>query len=418
MPAKARCQLVNPDEVELFHCYARCVRRAFLCGVDPLTGNDYNHRKDWIRSQLERLCAIFAIDVGWYAVLDNHLHVVLRTRPDLAARWSDQEVIRRACRLFPFKFAKLGVADGQPTRQQLSVLCRDRKLVQNMRERLSCMSWFMGKLCRHLAVKANEEDGVSGHFFEGRFRSQPILDEAGLLICGVYVDLNWIRAGKAATPEASRYTSAADRIRGRAARGRRALAEAQRCDGWLAPLQLEGDGQRYQPGRRASNKGMLPLTLEQYLQLLDWTGRQLRRGKRGAIPPELPPILERLGLQPSGWLDALAALPRLVQDGHRRYGSAARLRRAAGPTVAARRGSAGRRPRQLAPLSPRPWARVRARRYGHISPSHPQRSTHPAFLSQPELRKTSRRRSRRGCAGAKRPCSSFAEPLRLDRLPP
>ena len=56
------------------------------------------------------------------------------------------------------------------------------------------------------------------------------------------------------------------------------------------------------PAPRASNKGFLSLTFDEYLELLDWTGRQLHPGKRGAIPESTPPILERLGIQPAGWL--------------------------------------------------------------------------------------------------------------------
>jgi len=57
---------------------------------------------------------------------------------------------------------------------------------------------------------------------------------------------------------------------------------------------------------RVSNKGFLPMTLDEYLALLDWTGRQLRDGKRGAIPADLAPILERLQIESASWLDAVS----------------------------------------------------------------------------------------------------------------
>jgi hypothetical protein len=45
--------------------------------------------------------------------------------------------------------------------------------------------------------------------------------------------------------------------------------------------------------------------------LLDWSGRQLRAGKRGAIPADLAPILERLGIDGDELLDTLDDFPRL-----------------------------------------------------------------------------------------------------------
>ncbi len=71
MPAYARLDIVPGDEVAVYHCIARCVRRAFLRGVDPTTGADYEHRKEWIRERLEQLASIFAIDICGYAVMSH-----------------------------------------------------------------------------------------------------------------------------------------------------------------------------------------------------------------------------------------------------------------------------------------------------------------------------------------------------------
>ncbi len=101
MPAYPRRDIVAHDEVGVYHCIARCVRRAFLCGVDPLSGVDHEHRKEWIRERLQQLASVFAIDVCGYAVMSNHLHVVLRGRPDLVQDWSDEEIAIRWKRLYP-----------------------------------------------------------------------------------------------------------------------------------------------------------------------------------------------------------------------------------------------------------------------------------------------------------------------------
>jgi hypothetical protein len=78
-------------------------------------------------------------------------------------------------------------------------------------------------------------------------------------------------------------------------------------DGWLSPVELQGDGaaESRPAERRASNKGFLPLKLEQYLELLDWTGRQTRPDKRGQIPAELLPILQRLRLSTETWVETV-----------------------------------------------------------------------------------------------------------------
>jgi hypothetical protein len=180
----------------------------------------------------------------------------------------------------------------------------------------------MRLLCQKIARMANREDGVTGKFFESRFKAQPLLDEQAVLTCSMYVNLNPIRAGKADTPEQSRFTSVYERI---VALRRARLAAAAKADAseampaqsseselWICKVEL---AERFSepgtaglgdvlvpnqvnafPSRRLTNKGYLPMSEEQYLSLLDWTGRHLRADKRGAIPADLAPILDRLGL--------------------------------------------------------------------------------------------------------------------------
>ena len=95
MPSCPRGEIVRDGEVGVYHCWSRCVRRAFLCGNDPVTGKDFEHRRDWICQFEERLAGLFGIEVAFHGELSNHIHVVLRTRPDVVALWSDEEVARR-----------------------------------------------------------------------------------------------------------------------------------------------------------------------------------------------------------------------------------------------------------------------------------------------------------------------------------
>jgi REP element-mobilizing transposase RayT len=356
MPAYARHVIVADDEVGLYHCIARCVRRAFVCGNDPVTGHDYEHRKDWIRERLEKLASIFAIDICGYAVMSNHLHIILRTRPDLIQDWSDDEIALRWSRLYPPRDPATG-KPAEPSECDLNMILSDPARVVKLRERLASLSWFMRCLNEPIARRANREDQCSGHFWEGRFRSQALLDEAAVLACSVYVDLNPIRAGVAETPEQSQRTSVFDRIRSRPVASvestpsghREPVAPAgheptepslltapQRPDAWLCELTIqESPSQQIKPSsstvqepilgsasdvdaarspvcsirgdhaRRASDQGYLPIGVDIYLSLVDWTGRQIRAASRATIPAHFAPILERLHLKDGRWIETV-----------------------------------------------------------------------------------------------------------------
>lgn len=300
--ATPRSDIFHPLEMGIYHCYSRCVRQEFLFGKDHRSKKSYEHRRTWIDEWTRDLARWFAIDVIFNTYMDNHFHLVLRNLPHLVEKWNDRDVIRRAIKIFPCKFKKLGVKRNKPTRAQLTKFTGDRKLVKEMRIRLSDISWFMRQLNQKIARRANAEDECTGHFFEKRFGSRAVTDEAGLLICGIYVDLNQIRAQEARTPETSTRTSAYQRLKALLARRRRS-PKAAKFDGYLCPINTQGDQQRAGYSKagvfgsaRASDQGVLEMTVEQYLELLDWSGRQARRGKRGKIDPNTPPILERIGL--------------------------------------------------------------------------------------------------------------------------
>ena len=83
MARLARCEYLDPQTIQNVHITSRCVRRAFLCGDDPFSGKSYEHRRKWIRERLEFLASIFAIVCLTFAVLSNHIHLILRSRPDI-----------------------------------------------------------------------------------------------------------------------------------------------------------------------------------------------------------------------------------------------------------------------------------------------------------------------------------------------
>ena len=128
-----------------------------------------------------------------------------------------------------------------------------------------------------------------------------------------YVDLNPVRAKIATTPEPSDFTSAQDRIIDAKTSDEISTPDARdkriehgKRAGWLAPVSLVPPRKAVREkasNHRASNKGFLNIGLCDYLQLPDWTGRQIRGGKRGSIPKHLAPILRGLDMSPDFWVD-------------------------------------------------------------------------------------------------------------------
>ncbi len=307
MVACARRKLLGGERQAVFHCWTRCVRRAFLCGRDPHTHKDYSHRRDWIVRREEQLAGLFAIEIEFRAELSNHLHNVLRTLPRVARRWSAHEVARRWLTIT--KLAKWLSDDlPQPDPQRVEQLAKDKKKIDKLRRRLSSVSWFMGILCENIARRANAEDDCTGRFWENRFRCRECADASAILLCGIYVDLNPYRAGEAESPEKARYTSLFQRLQ---AQGMRKNA-ADRPDAWLGELTLpperksdEALAYASRSGRRASDQGILPISLADYVKLLQWTAQQLRSGQRSTIPHDLAAVLDHLNVKHDAWLETV-----------------------------------------------------------------------------------------------------------------
>ena len=60
---RPRSTLVSVSDTPYYHVIARCVRRAFLCGEDRLTGKSFSHRRAWLLGRLRLLTESFAIDL-------------------------------------------------------------------------------------------------------------------------------------------------------------------------------------------------------------------------------------------------------------------------------------------------------------------------------------------------------------------
>ena len=286
---KPRKTLVSLDATPYYHCVSRCVRRAFLCGEDPFTGNSYEHRRQWIEDRLLELASIFSIDLCAYAVMSNHYHVTLHINSEQALSWSVLEVVEHWHRLFKGSLLSQRFCQGEVLSKAERNALSDQ--VNEWRERLMSISWFMRCLNEPIARQANHEDKVTGHFWEGRFKSQALLDEKALAACMVYVDLNPIRARMAASPEQSDHTSIKQRIEQALKTKQPYLAEQQPDS--LFPF--AGNPRKDMP------EG-LPFNLADYLELVDWSGRIIREDKKGYIPDHLPDILQRLDMDARHWI--------------------------------------------------------------------------------------------------------------------
>ncbi len=204
-----RSHLVDPKG-GVYHVCSRCVRRAFLCGTDQHSGFNFDHRKQWLESRILLLSEIFAIDLYGYSVMSNHYHLVVNLDPTRATGWTDDEIVERWMRLTPQHSTTGSKAKKEEIRRQ-SILSDPARL-EVLRERLCSLSWFMRYLNEPLARLANAEDGCKGRFWEGRFKSQRLLDENALLACMVYVDLNPVRAGVVEDAAEAEHTSLARRL--------------------------------------------------------------------------------------------------------------------------------------------------------------------------------------------------------------
>lgn len=266
--AKPRNQILDDVNPRTYHCFSCCIQQELLL-------DDGSGRRAWIQDLCATLGRALAVDIHSFTVMHNHFHIILTTRPDLVREWSDEEVARRDLLVCPgtWKRRLKGIKDGTPPlEEEIAAFVADTKRLEIARFRLSNLSWFMSRLKEPIARRANKESGKRGHFWEGRFESISVVDNPGLLLTSIYVDLNQVRAGMVDHPEDAPYTSFAYRLR---------------------PFI------KHMPVTQARYEISLAefenVTLEMYAGWVDHEARRLKSGKK-AMREDAPPIAERLGL--------------------------------------------------------------------------------------------------------------------------
>ncbi len=166
MARKTRKQVFSPDEVAIVHVMNRVVRRCFLMGDDPYSGKNFDHRKVWIEDLLQAFAANFGIDLLCFAILSNHFHLVLRSRPDVVATWDDTEAARRWLQICPIRKLPDG-SPAEPNEAELNAIRNSPETVKEIRSRLSDISWWMRLICQSIATRE-----------QGRGRGREILAES------------------------------------------------------------------------------------------------------------------------------------------------------------------------------------------------------------------------------------------------
>lgn len=338
---RPRSSLISLADTPWYHVVSRCVRRAFLCGQDAVTGQSFEHRRGWIETRIRELASVFTIDVAAYAVMSNHYHVVVRVDAARALTLDDDAALCRWTQLFkgPLLVQRyLADADARASMGE-GELAKVRELASLYRSRLCDLSWFMRVLNESVARQANAEDGCTGRFWEGRFKSQALLDEQALLAAMAYVDLNPIRAGMTQSVDESAHTSIKarlDELKGHpfeevsatgtvddlAASGPDAPASVDGSDEDDAKLPSAAEAVATTLGSLLPESALaalpaaplmpfdptgrfalaIPFGLAEYIELVDTLGRAVHPAKRGFIPPSTPSVLVRLGLDAEAFI--------------------------------------------------------------------------------------------------------------------
>jgi len=295
---RPRKALISVADTPYYHITSRCVRRAFLFGVDHYSGRSYGHRRQWVVDRIRLLSSLFAIDVCAYAIMSNHYHLALKVCPKQLDGLSEDDIMERWCALFKGPLLVQNYRNGEDLQpfERAAV----SEIVDVWRKRLSSVSWFMRCLNQPIARQANREDGCTGKFWESRFNSHALKSEEALLSCMAYVDLNPVRAGIADIPETSSFTSIKERLDAEftlqdAIDDQTASGDILDFRSPLKPLL------HFENGGSAKRQTGIPFGFKEYLALIDWTGRSLRSDKHGHIENSLPPILARLRITPEQW---------------------------------------------------------------------------------------------------------------------
>lgn len=212
MPGSSRRDIIREGEIATYHIWSQTALQRFLLGRDYGLKQNNEHRRAWCMSLVAYLGRIFAVDIGSLHPMDNHFHLILRTRPDLVTMLTDEEVALRWRLAWPLYDKATGQWHRSPADADIQKLLGDQDKLLQIRKNLSSVSWFVGRFKECLSKLANAEVGTKGHFWSERFGSRELVDDAAVFTGMLYTDLNQVRAGMAPSLLQSMYTTIQARI--------------------------------------------------------------------------------------------------------------------------------------------------------------------------------------------------------------
>jgi hypothetical protein len=261
--ATPRSQLIDLEQPLHYHLVSRCVRRSWLCGKDPHSRKDYEHRKAWLEQRMFHLAQSFAVAIDAFAIMSNHFHLVVYFDPQESLRWAAEEVADRWLAAFPPHAVAKFPEDAQDIRRlHRAILLAMPERLLHARQTLGSLSMFMKHLKQPIAHLANKEDHCTGHFFEGRFYSGALLDESAVIAAMAYVDLNPVRAN--ITSDIAAYQSASG-----SHRSKTAVNAPKRLAAAVAPL-VSG---------MSKDRPALSITLSEYMNIVNDGVRDIKAAK-------------------------------------------------------------------------------------------------------------------------------------------
>ncbi|MFN5916849.1 MAG: hypothetical protein ACK48K_08830, partial [Planctomycetota bacterium] len=351
MARPSRGSKISPDEINIVHVWSQVVQQMPLLGSDPTTGQDFSHRKDWFLDIMAHQSMFMAIEILRFAIMDNHVHFLLRTRPDIVRDWSDEEVAWNYLNLCPQNKRRRKV-NGKwqyevvdPTQEDVDEIVGDRKKLKKLRKKLSSLSFWMQLLKQKVARRANAEvqkdDVCKGAFWKGRFEMTVIHSREYLLTCAVYIDLNPFKARMTDSIEGYKYTSMHMQYRDMFNRmlmegdlvptEQNPLGEFPESR-MLNPIEFVEDnspkGAQSQPAKpaesreafkrrraRCSDDGFLEINAKEYLEVLKWSMEQLaaqwHENQEGKILGLEHAVVRSHGMSLEVWKDRVTNFRRL-----------------------------------------------------------------------------------------------------------
>lgn len=303
---QARYRQICLGETSYYHCSSQCVSNAYLCGNDPASIKNYDHRRKWMTDKLAQLSRMFAIKVCSYAILHNRYSLVVCVNQNVAKSLSDQDVVARWSICFKVPQVVKSVLEGKSINNEDYI--KAHCLIDTWRHRLSDLSWFMRLLNECIARRANSEDGCKGKFWKGRYKSQALLDDAALIACMSYIDM---------LPECSRQESMGD------TQGVSSLSY-HTC-GIKKPERSEPLKLQLAPFKRNNESFSLPCTYHEYKNLIIWTKQALITKRKWYVPGQCRTFLNNIGINANIWLDFVSHYHRFFNQAVGSYGNMRKL---------------------------------------------------------------------------------------------